>query len=122
MLNEVREFQTIGKQIVNDLPTVNSFKDCELRYKLMKEENLEYLGACYNNDKIEILDALVDMAYVLFGTINFHGMQDIFSEAFLRVHANNMTKFPNGKVLLDPDGKILKPEGFQKVDLKDLIC
>jgi len=121
MLNEVREFQTIGKQIVNDLPTINSFKDCELRYKLMKDENLEYLGACYNEDKVEILDALVDKAYVLFGTINFHGMQDIFSEAFRRVHLNNMSKFPNGEVLLDPDGKILKPEGFVPVDLTDLI-
>jgi predicted HAD superfamily Cof-like phosphohydrolase len=121
MLNEVREFQTVGQQIVNDLPTINSFKDCELRYKLMKEENLEYLGACYNNDKVEILDALVDKAYVLFGTINFHGMQDIFSEAFRRVHANNMTKFPNGKVLRNLEGKIIKPEGFVPVDLSDLI-
>ena len=42
MLNEVREFQKTGQQIVNDLPTVNSYSDCELRYKLMKEENLEY--------------------------------------------------------------------------------
>jgi predicted HAD superfamily Cof-like phosphohydrolase len=87
----------------------------------MKEENLEYLGACYNNDKVEILDALVDQAYVLAGTINFHGMQDIFSEAFRRVHLNNMTKFPNGEVLLSPDGKIVKPEGFLSVDLSDLI-
>ena len=39
MLNEVREFQKTGQQIVNDLPTVNSYNDCELRYKLMKEEN-----------------------------------------------------------------------------------
>jgi len=121
MLNEVREFQTIGKQIVNDLPTVNSYNNCELRYKLMKEENLEYLGACYNNDKIEILDALVDMAYVLYGSINFHGMQDIFSEAFRRVHANNMTKFPNGEVLRNSEGKIIKPLNFVPVDLSDLI-
>jgi predicted HAD superfamily Cof-like phosphohydrolase len=121
MLNEVREFQKTGQQIVNDLPTVNSYNDCELRYKLMKEENLEYLGACYNNDKVEILDALVDKAYVLFGSINFHGMQDVFSEAFRRVHLNNMTKFPNGEVLRNSEGKIVKPEGFVPVDLSDLI-
>ena len=121
MLNEVREFQTVGQQIVNDLPTVNSYNDCELRYKLMKEENLEYLGACYNEDKIEILDALVDKAYVLFGSINFHGMQDIFSEAFRRVHLNNMTKFPNGEVLRNSEGKIIKPLNFVPVDLSDLI-
>jgi predicted HAD superfamily Cof-like phosphohydrolase len=48
-------------------------------------------------------------------------MQDIFSEAFRRVHANNMTKFPNGKVLRNLEGKIIKPEGFVPVDLSDLI-
>jgi predicted HAD superfamily Cof-like phosphohydrolase len=121
MINKVREFQKIGLQKVNDKPTVNDFKDCSLRFELAREENMEYISACYDGNKVEILDALVDQMYVLLGTINFHGMQDIFEEAFNRVHENNMTKFPNGKVLRNPDGKILKPEGFKAVDLKDLI-
>ena len=121
MINKVREFQKIGLQKVNDKPTVNDFKDCSLRFELAREENMEYISACYDGNKVEILDALVDQMYVLLGTINFHGMQDIFNEAFDRVHKNNMTKFPNGKVLRNPDGKILKPEGFKAVDLKDLI-
>ena len=121
MINKVREFQKIGLQKVNDKPTVNEFKDCSLRFELAREENMEYISACYDGNKVEILDALVDQMYVLLGTINFHGMQDIFNEAFNRVHENNMTKFPNGKVLRNPDGKILKPEGFKAVDLKDLI-
>ena len=121
MINKVREFQKIGLQKVNDKPTVNDFKDCSLRFELAREENMEYISACYDGNKVDILDALVDQMYVLLGTINFHGMQDIFNEAFDRVHKNNMTKFPNGKVLRNPDGKILKPEGFKAVDLKDLI-
>lgn len=121
MINKVREFQRIGLQKVNDKPTVNEFKDCSLRFELAREENMEYISACYDGNKVEILDALVDQMYVLLGTINFHGMQDIFEEAFNRVHKNNMTKFPNGKVLRNPDGKILKPEGFKAVDLSDLV-
>ena len=121
MINKVREFQKIGLQKVNDKPTINDFKDCSLRFELAREENMEYISACYDGNKVEILDALVDQMYVLLGTINFHGMQDIFEEAFNRVHENNLTKFPNGKVLRNPDGKILKPEGFKAVDLKDLI-
>lgn len=120
-LNKVREFQKIGLQKVNDKPTVNEFKECVLRYELAKEESLEYISACYDNNMVEILDSLVDQMYVLLGTINFHGLQDIFNEAFERVHANNLTKFPNGKVLRNPDGKILKPEGFKAVDLSDLV-
>lgn len=120
-IEKVREFQKIGLQKVNDKPTVNEFKDCSLRFELAREENMEYISACYDGNKVEILDALVDQMYVLLGTINFHGMQDIFEEAFNRVHENNLTKFPNGKVLRNPDGKILKPEGFKSVNLSDLV-
>jgi hypothetical protein len=38
------------------------------------------------------------------------------------VHQNNMTKVgPDGKVNRREDGKILKPEGYQKVNLIDLV-
>lgn len=42
------------------------------------------------------------------------------SEAFNRVHNNNMTKVVDGKVRLREDGKILKPEGYVKPDMKGL--
>jgi hypothetical protein len=32
-----------------------------------------------------------------------------------------MSKFPNGQILRDAEGKILKPEGFKPVDLSDLV-
>lgn len=42
------------------------------------------------------------------------------SAAFNRVHNNNMTKVVDGKVRLREDGKILKPEGYVKPDMKGL--
>ena len=42
------------------------------------------------------------------------------SAAFNRVHANNMTKVVDGKLRLREDGKILKPEGYVKPDMRGL--
>ena len=36
-----------------------------LRYKLMREENEEYLEAANNNDLVEVADALGDKLYIL---------------------------------------------------------
>lgn len=121
-LEKVAEFQNATDQTVNHEPSLISVKEANLRYELMAEENKEYFTACIGKDKVEILDACVDMLYILAGTINSHGLQDLIEPAFNLVHVNNMSKVgPDGKVLRDPNGKILKPEGFQSVDLKQLF-
>lgn len=117
-LNKVREFQVASDQIVSDKPTILEYQDTKLRYDLMHEENLEFMDS---DSVVETLDACVDMMYILAGTINACGLQDVFEEAFERVHVNNMTKVVDGKVIRSESGKILKPEGFVPVDLKDLI-
>lgn len=122
ILEKVAEFQKATDQPVADSPSVGDDKNNMLRYQLMNEENREYLTASLQYDKVEILDAVVDMLYILAGTINQHGMQGVIEEAFNRVHANNITKVgADGKVLRNPDGKILKPENFVPVDLSDLV-
>ena len=122
MLDMVAQFQIATEQTLNLEPTLLNIKESNLRYELMAEENKEYFHAVVQKDKVEIADALIDQMYVLLGTINSHGMQSMFLEAFSRVHENNMTKVgPDGKVLRDPSGKILKPSGFKAVDLTDLI-
>lgn len=120
-LEKVREFQRASDQTLNRKPELVNMKDEILRYELMREENEEYFTACRNNNTVEVLDALVDQMYILLGTINTHGMQDVFEEAFNRVHDNNMTKVVDGKVIRNADGKILKPEGFVPVNLEDLV-
>lgn len=122
ILEKVAVFQKATDQPVADSPSIGEDKDVVLRYRLMNEENSEYLTAYSENDKVEILDAVVDMLYILAGTINTHGLQGVIEEAFNRVHENNMTKVgAGGKVLRNPDGKILKPENFVPVDLSDLV-
>ena len=54
-----------------------------LRYKLMREENEEYLDAANNGDLVEVADALGDMLYILCGTIIEHGLQHKIEAVFV---------------------------------------
>lgn len=123
ILSKVAEFQKATDQPVSENPALTwMFNDALLRYDLMQEENKEYIVACQNRDLVEVLDACVDMLYILAGTINTHGLGNILEEAFNRVHENNLTKIgTDGKVLRNPSGKILKPSGYVPVDLSDLV-
>lgn len=122
MAQQVRSFQKASGQVINKKPTDLEVKEVQLRYDLMREENIEYQDAGLSKNKVEILDACADQLYILLGTINAHGLQDLIGPAFELVHKNNMTKVgPDGKVLRNPDGKILKPEGFVPVDLTTLF-
>ena len=122
MLEMVASFMKACDQEVKDKPCNVDNGTTSLRYHLLSEENREYMVASIQDNKVEILDALVDIAYVLFGTINAHGMQKEFVEGFRLVNENNMTKVQeNGKVLKDASGKVLKPQGYKKVDLSNLI-
>lgn len=120
-LKKVEEFQIASGQPVSKIPTICYESEAKLRYDLMKEENQEYLDANKEMDIVEILDACVDKAYILFGTINQHGIAHLFEKAFNLVHENNMSKVVDGKVIRNLDGKILKPEGFIPVDLEQLF-
>ena len=72
-----------------------------LRYKLMREENEEYLEAAEAGDIVEIADALGDMMYILSGTILSHGMQHIIEDVFEEIQRSNMSKLDeNGKPTL----------------------
>lgn len=93
-----------------------------LRHSLMKEENDEYLEACYKNSLVEIADALGDQLYILCGTILRHGMQHIIEDVFDEIQASNMSKLgDDGKPVLREDGKILKGPGYFRPDLSKFI-
>lgn len=122
MLNLVRDFQEKFEQTINTKPTLLNEEEYTLRYKLMQEENKEYFAASEDQDIIETLDAFADQLYILLGSINAHGLQDKIIPAFQLVHENNMRKLgPDGKVLKNADGKVIKPEGFVKVELNTLF-
>jgi predicted HAD superfamily Cof-like phosphohydrolase len=93
-----------------------------LRYKLMREENEEYLEAAENGDMLEIADALGDMLYILCGTILAHGMQDKIEAVFSEIQRSNMSKLDkNGQPIYREDGKVLKSDQYFKPDIKTVL-
>ena len=107
----------------NYQPTVDlSDADKLLRYKLMREENEEYLEAAENGDLIEVADALGDMLYILCGTILKHGLQDKIVEVFEEIQRSNMSKLDkNGNPIYREDGKVLKSDQYFRPDIKSIL-
>ena len=94
----------------------------DLRFRLMEEENLEYLEATKNNDIVEIADALGDILYILCGTILAHGLQHKIVEVFNEIQRSNMSKLDiNGKPVIREDGKILKGPNYFKPNIKGIL-
>lgn len=93
-----------------------------LRYKLMQEENQEYLEAANNGDLIELADALGDMLYILCGTILEHGMQHKIEAVFQEIQRSNMSKLDNnGKPIYRKDGKVLKGPNYFTPNLAKIV-
>ena len=94
----------------------------ELRFKLMEEENLEYLKATKENDIVEIADALGDMLYILCGTIISHGLQNKIEEIFQEIQSSNMSKLgDDGMPIYREDGKVMKGPNYFKPDIRKIL-
>lgn len=94
----------------------------DLRFKLMAEENEEYLEAAKNGDLVEVADALGDMMYILCGTILSHGMQYKIEEVFEEIQRSNMSKLgEDGKPIYREDGKVLKGQNYFRPNIAKII-
>ena len=97
----------------------------EANYKmyldLIREETDELEEAIQDNDKVEQLDALVDILVVTMGAIRAAGWDG--EAAWKEVMDTNFAKIdPNtGKVIKRDDGKVLKPEGWKAPQLAQFI-
>lgn len=122
-IQAVTDFHEAFKLGMHQKPTADIGEDRKLlRYKLMREENEEYLEAANNNDLVEIADALGDMLYILCGTIIEHGMQDKIDEVFNEIQRSNMSKLgEDGKPIYREDGKVLKGPNYFKPDIGAIL-
>ena len=93
-----------------------------LRFRLMDEENKEYLEAAMAGDLVEVADALGDMLYILCGTIIEHGLQDKIEEVFAEIQRSNMSKLgADGKPIYREDGKVMKGPNYSQPDLAGVL-
>ena len=122
-IDYVRQFHDAFK-IKNENKLVGKVdpKTYMLRYKLMREENEEYLEAAENGDLVEVADALGDMLYILCGTILSHGMQHKIAEVFEEIQRSNMSKLDeNGEPIYREDGKVMKSNLYFKPDIASIL-
>lgn len=122
-IEKVREFHDAFGIKNAESPTAQlSESNILLRYKLMREENEEYLEAAERGDLVEIADALGDMLYILCGTILSHGLEGKMAEVFEEIQRSNMSKLDkNGNPIYREDGKVLKSDLYFKPDLASIL-
>ncbi|WP_179352670.1 pyrophosphohydrolase domain-containing protein [Winogradskyella vidalii] len=122
-INAVKAFHTAFKIGHRETPKADlGLNKNILRYKLMREENEEYLDAAAANDLVEVADALGDMLYILCGTIIEHGMQHKIEEVFEEIRRSNMSKLgEDGEPIYRKDGKVLKGPNYFKPNIKDIL-
>ena len=110
---------------VNKFGTACDQPASEANYKmylgLIDEEVGELAHAVAVDDKVEQLDALVDILVVTVGAIRAAGWDG--EAAWQEVMDTNFAKIdPNtGKVTKREDGKVLKPEGWVGPNLKPFV-
>lgn len=116
--DEVEEFMIAGDQDVPDFGGLES-KQAKLYMDLISEEYNETLQAFKDKDIVEVADGLVDMVWVIMGMASTLDIP--FDEVWNEVKASNMSKFVDGKAIKDENGKIMKPEGYFRPNIKMLL-
>ena len=98
----------------------------EAQYKLYcdlidEEFNDEFKAALANNDRVEQLDALIDILVVTIGAIHSGGFDA--EGAWKEVMSTNFAKIDKetGKVRKREDGKVLKPTGWKAPELGSFV-
>lgn len=93
----------------------------DLYLKLIKEEVDELQVAVDNNDRVEQLDALIDIMVVTVGAVQSLGVDG--EGAWKEVMSTNFAKIDSltGRVRKREDGKVLKPVGWRPPELSKYI-
>jgi predicted HAD superfamily Cof-like phosphohydrolase len=103
--------------------TVDNFnlEQFQLYGNLIAEEVTEFGLAVSQNNKIETLDALVDILVVTIGAI--HSIGADAEGAWKEVMTTNFAKIDKetGKVRKREDGKVLKPVGWEPPNLEPFL-
>ena len=110
---------------INQFHTACDQEPSEANYKmyldLINEEVAELKQAVDTDDRVEQLDALVDILVVTMGAIRAAGWDG--EAAWAEVMRTNFAKIDpeTGKVRKREDGKVLKPDGWKAPELAQFV-
>ena len=117
MTNPFADIERFGSACDQE-PNESNYK---MYLNLIKEEYEELQEAVDTNDKVEQLDALIDILVVTMGAIRAAGWNG--EAAWKEVMNTNFAKIDpdTGKVRKREDGKVLKPEGWKAPELAQFV-
>ena len=117
MTNPFKDIETFGTAC-DQPPSEANYK---MYLDLIREETDELEEAIQDNDKVEQLDALIDILVVTMGAVRAAGWDG--EGAWKEVMDTNFAKIDpeTGKVTKREDGKVLKPEGWKAPQLAQFI-
>ena len=117
MTNPFEDIERFGTAC-DQPPSEDNYK---MYLSLIDEEVGELVEAVAADDKVEQLDALVDILVVTMGAIRAAGFDG--EGAWEEVMDTNFAKIDpdTGKVRKREDGKVLKPEGWSAPELAQFI-
>jgi predicted HAD superfamily Cof-like phosphohydrolase len=120
LTNPFRDQEKFMRACDQSVGEVNE-KQFDLYKNLIEEEFNELTTAEIANDRVEQLDALIDILVVTIGAI--HSMGADAEGAWKEVMKTNFAKIDSetGKVRKREDGKVLKPTGWTPPDLKPFV-
>lgn len=127
VLNELAELaQALGVPIELEVKPVadnGDPLDKDVMNGMRKREWVAPVELCYsdaNVDIVETADALADLDYVIQGANLTFGIPA--GLVMYEVHASNMSKLgPDGKPILDANGKVVKGPNFREPDIKAVL-
>lgn len=113
---QVEKFMRQGEQ---EFPQDIKSEMADLYMSLITEEYNETWEAFHKRDLVEVADGLADMVWVIMGMAS---VLDIpFNAIWNEVRESNMSKFVDGKVVKDKNGKIMKPDGYFRPNLRKIL-
>ena len=120
-IDKVKEFhQKFGQKVSSSQEWDE--KTAKRRYDLIREELDELQEGLLNKDPVEVFDALLDLEYVVLGSVLELGFYNKYQEGFDEVHNSNMSKLgEDGNPIYREDGKVLKGPNYFEPNLEKIL-
>jgi predicted HAD superfamily Cof-like phosphohydrolase len=120
MTNPFRDQEKFMRACDQSVENIN-LQQYEMYLSLIVEEMQELSVAINDNDRVEQLDALIDILVVTIGAIHSGGFDA--EGAWKEVMMTNFAKIDHetGKVRKREDGKVLKPTGWTPPNLEPFV-
>jgi predicted HAD superfamily Cof-like phosphohydrolase len=94
-------------------------EEVAVEYKSLSDEHQQFLAEMTNDERIQMLDDIVDEIVTRVGIAHMMGFD--IEGALAEVNRSNFSKFEDGKPVFDANGKITKGKHYTPPELGDFI-